>query len=144
MVVIGLLGSTLDRGSDADRWNAWRPTVDICRQDDLVVHRFELLHTRNERKLADTVSADIRSVSPETTVRGHVVEFGDPWDFGRVYEALLQFAQGYPFDLEHEDYLVHVTTGTHVAQICLFLLTETRLCRRDCCKARRRGGARRR
>jgi transcriptional regulatory protein RtcR len=127
VVVIGLLGSTLDRGTDADRWNAWRPTVDICRQDDLVVHRFELLHTRNERKLADTVSADIRSVSPETTVQAHVVEFGDPWDFGRVYETLLQFAQGYTFDLEHEDYLVHVTTGTHVAQICLFLLTETRL-----------------
>ena len=127
VVVIGLLGSTLDRGADADRWNAWRPTVDICRQDDLVVHRFELLHSRNERKLADTVSADIRSVSPETTVRGHVVDFGDPWDFGRVYETLLQFAQGYAFDLEHEDYLVHVTTGTHVAQICLFLLTETRL-----------------
>ena len=25
-----------------------------------------------------------------------------------------------------EDYLVHITTGTHVAQICLFLLTEAR------------------
>lgn len=128
-VVIGLLGSTLDRGtrSEADRWNAWRPTVDICRQDDLVVHRLELLHSPGERRLAETVSADIRSVSPETTVRCHVVEFGDAWDFGRVYETLLQFAQAYPFDLEHEDYLVHVTTGTHVAQICLFLLTETRL-----------------
>jgi sigma54-dependent transcription regulator len=32
----------------------------------------------------------------------------------------------YTFDPEHEEYLVHVTTGTHVAQICLFLLTETR------------------
>jgi transcriptional regulatory protein RtcR len=125
-VVIGLLGSVLDRGANPERWNAWRPTVDICRQDDLVVHRLELLHSRAERRLADTVSADIRSVSPETTVRCHVVEFGDPWDFGRVYETLAQFAQAYAFDQEHEDYLVHVTTGTHVAQICLFLLTETR------------------
>jgi transcriptional regulatory protein RtcR len=32
----------------------------------------------------------------------------------------------YPFDLDREDYLVHITTGTHIAQICLFLLTETR------------------
>src|SRR5262249_17643369 len=25
-----------------------------------------------------------------------------------------------------EEYLIHITTGTHVAQICLFLLTEAR------------------
>ena len=25
-----------------------------------------------------------------------------------------------------DDYLIHITTGTHVAQICLFLLTEAR------------------
>ncbi|RJT67541.1 sigma 54-dependent transcriptional regulator, partial [Escherichia coli] len=30
------------------------------------------------------------------------------------------------FDTEREDYLVHITTGTHVAQICWFLLTEAR------------------
>ena len=35
------------------------------------------------------------------------------------------FARAYPWD-DKEDYLVHITTGTHVAQICLFLLTETR------------------
>jgi transcriptional regulatory protein RtcR len=31
-----------------------------------------------------------------------------------------------PFDVEAQDYLIHITTGTHVAQICLFLLTESR------------------
>ncbi len=67
-----------------------------------------------------------QSVSPETDVRTHVVDFGDPWDFGLVYEALHDFTEAYSFDPENEDYLVHVTTGTHVAQICLFLLTETR------------------
>jgi transcriptional regulatory protein RtcR len=128
-VVIGLLGTVLDRGrsTDAARWNSWRPTVDLCRQDDLVVDRLDLVHARRDRTTADVVVSDIRSVSPETTVRQHIVEFRDPWDFGDVYEALYQFAQTYPFDVEHEDYLVHVTTGTHVAQICLFLLTETRL-----------------
>ena len=30
------------------------------------------------------------------------------------------------YDPAKEDYLVHITTGTHVAQICLFLLTESR------------------
>ena len=126
LVVIGLVGSALDGGQGPDRWNKWRPTVDLVRHDDLIVARFELLHTSRERTLAQVVSEDMRSVSPETEVRTHVVDFGDPWDFGMVYEKLHEFAEAYPFDPEHEEYLVHVTTGTHVAQICLFLLTETR------------------
>ena len=40
--------------------------------------------------------------------------------------VLRDFADHYTFDEESEDYLVHITTGTHVVQICLFLLTETR------------------
>jgi len=126
-VVIGILGTTLDSAAGPERWNMWRPTVDLCRQDDLVVHRLDLIHGKRDLGLTERVVSDIQSVSPETVVRSHVVDFGDPWDFGRVYEALHDFAQAYPFDVEHEDYLVHVSTGTHVAQICLFLLTETRL-----------------
>ena len=66
----------------------WRPTVDLCRHDDLVVHRFELLHGSRERAIAEVVTADIGTVSPETAVRTHVIDFGDPWDFGQVYEKL--------------------------------------------------------
>jgi transcriptional regulatory protein RtcR len=125
VVVIGLLGTIVDRGKGAERWNAWRPTVDVCRHDDLVIKRFELLHGK-EQALADTVVGYIRAVSPETEVRPHLVLFGDPWDFGEVYGVLHDFASTYRFEPDREDYLVHVTTGTHVAQICLFLLTETR------------------
>jgi transcriptional regulatory protein RtcR len=90
------------------------------------VARLELLHGSRERALAEVLVADVRSQSPETDVRTHVMDFGDPWDFGLVYSALHDFARAYPFDPDREDYLIHVTTGTHVAQICLFLLTETR------------------
>ena len=38
--------------------------------------------------------------------------------------ALHDFARGYAFDPEREDYLVNITTGTHVVQICWFLLAE--------------------
>lgn len=72
------------------------------------------------------VTADIAHVSPETKVVSHVMDFRDPWDFEHVYEKLHAFAISYPFDPDKEDYLVHITTGTHVAQICLFLLTESR------------------
>jgi transcriptional regulatory protein RtcR len=126
VVVIGLLGSMLDRGRGPDRWETWRPTVDLCRHDDLVVRRLELLHGSREGPLAETVIADIKAQSPETHIRPHVIDFGDPWDFGLVYGALHEFARAYPFDPDRVVYLVHVTTGTHVAQICLFLLTETR------------------
>jgi len=54
------------------------------------------------------------------------IEFGDPWDFEQVYGALHDFARAYSFNTETEEYLIHITTGTHVAQICLFLLTESR------------------
>jgi len=126
VVVIGLLGTTLDMGKHPDRWQNWRPSVSLCRQPDLIVRRFELLHGKRDLSLAKTVRADIRTVSPETEVHQHEMEFGDPWDFEEVYETLFKFSRQYPFDTESEDYLIHITTGTHVAQICLFLLTESR------------------
>ncbi len=125
-VVVGLLGTRLDAGTTADRWVSWRPSVSICQHENLLVHRFELLYGPKEEKLAQLVAADITSVSPETEVRTHLVQMKDPWDFEEVYAALHDFARAYPFNTETEDYLVHITTGTHVAQICLFLLTESR------------------
>lgn len=124
-VIIGLLGPTLDNGHGPARWERWRPTVAMCQHEDLLVHRFELLHQKKYDGLAKTIKTDICSVSPESEVRSHLIEFEDPWDFEDVYGALLDFARSYTFDTEHEEYLVHITTGTHVAQICLFLLTET-------------------
>lgn len=126
VVVIGLLGTTLDVGKHPDRWQNWRPSVSICRQPDLVIARFELLHGKEQNALASQVRKDIASVSPETIVNLHPVQSGDPWDFEQVYETLFSFARDYPFDSDSEDYLIHITTGTHVAQICLFLLTESR------------------
>lgn len=126
LVVIGLLGTTLDLGKHPDRWQNWRPSVALCRQPDLIVKRFELLHGSREKPLAEIVSRDISAVSPETEMHLHQIDFGDPWDFEQVYEALFNFARAYPFETDSEDYLIHITTGTHVAQICLFLLTESR------------------
>ncbi|WP_394825062.1 RNA repair transcriptional activator RtcR [Pendulispora albinea] len=126
LVVLGLLGTTLDAGHGNKRWERWRPTVALTQHEDLLVDRLELLHGKDSAALADTVVADIGRVSPETAVVRHAVEFKDPWDFEHVYGRLHDFARAYPFNPDKEDYLVHITTGTHVAQICLFLLTESR------------------
>ncbi len=125
-VVLSLLGTQLDIGRKADRWNRWRPNVGLCQQEDLLVDRLELLIGSRYAALAQQLCEDIASVSPETEVRLHEVEFTDPWDFEEVYGTLLDFTRGYPFDTESERYLAHLTTGTHVAQICWFLLTEAR------------------
>jgi transcriptional regulatory protein RtcR len=65
-------------------------------------------------------------VSPETAVTLHLADIQQPWDFEEVYGVLHDFARAYAFKPDKEEYLVHITTGTHVAQICLFLLTEAR------------------
>jgi transcriptional regulatory protein RtcR len=127
LVVIGFLGSTLDAAKfGPSRWNKWRPTVGLAMHEDLRVDRLILIHGTAHRRLAEFVAEDVASVSPETSVEMRLLDFRDPWDFEEVYGKLLDFARAEPFDPEVEDYLVHITTGTHVAQICLFLLTEAR------------------
>lgn len=127
LVVIGFLGTSLDAGGGAGRWEKWRPTVSLGMFEDLWVDRIELLlDARRFGDLLKQVQADLASQSPHTQVNPHDLYLQDPWDFEAVYAALLDFVRGYPFDPEREDYLVHITTGTHVAQICWFLLTEAR------------------
>ena len=125
-VVLGTLGSVLDSGFHQERWQKWRPTVSLCQHEDLVVSRFELLHQPAHLDVARCVAADIARVSPETEVRLHAQALNDPWDFEEVFSSLHEFSRSYPFDPDREEYLVHITTGTHVQQICLFLLTESR------------------
>lgn len=126
-VVFGFVGTVLDYvGKGRDRWEKWRPTISLCQQEDLVVHRLELLHDVRSRGLFERLKADIAAISPETEVVSVEVSLRDPWDFEEVYSVLHDFAHGYAFDTEDEDYLIHITTGTHVAQICWFLLAESR------------------
>src|ERR1044071_8972704 len=94
-VVIGLLGTTLDTGRDPDRWEKWRPTVCLCQQETLVVDRLELLYQPKFAELGRLITEDIGSVSPETSVRSHSIEFENPWDLEEVYGALYEFARAY-------------------------------------------------
>ncbi len=125
-VAIGFLGINLDNGKGPARWERWRPSVDLCRQDDFVIHRFELLTDPQHLTIAQQVKADIALISPDTIVVINEMELHNPWDLEEVYEALFDFAALYRFNTDEEDYLLHITTGTHVAQICLFLLNEAR------------------
>jgi len=125
-VVVGFLGTVLDSGGGPKRWEKWRPSVALTQQDDLAVDRLELLVEPRFNAIAETVSRDVGSVSPDTAVVRRPFPVKNPWDFEEVYASLHDFARAYPWDTDREEYLFHITTGTHVAQICLFLLVESR------------------
>lgn len=124
--MIGFLGNVLDARGKVNRWNHWRPTVSICQHEDFLVDEFDILHHARDASLAKMVQADIESVSPETAVRLVPFKVPDAWDFELVFSALHDFARSYDFDTDQNEYFLHITTGTHVAQICMFLLAESR------------------
>ena len=126
-VVIGFVGTQLDSGKGSARWEKWRPSIALTQHEDLVIDRFDLLYCGGKFSgLVSQVTQDIASVSPETSVVSHDLPIADPWDFEEVYGSLVDFSKRYPFDPDNEEYWIHITTGSHVAQICLFLMTEAR------------------
>lgn len=131
-VVIGLYGTNLDRSAKRDgmpldgRWDRWRPTLTLAQQEDFQPDRLVLLTEKRFRREVEVLLEDIRNVSPETACEVALVNFRDPWDFADVYTQLSAFATDFTFDEDEEQYYLHITTGTHVAQICWFLLAESR------------------
>lgn len=125
-VVISLLGSTLDaHGHGSNRWNTWRPSVALTMQDDLQFNQYYLVYQRSFQSLFDRIVEDIRTCSPETEVIPVEIPFDNPWDFEEVYSKLYDFSRKQNFAAQDHDFYIHITTGTHVAQICLFLLNES-------------------
>lgn len=121
--VIGFLGTTLDNGFNDKRWQRWRPTVSLGMHDELLVDELHILYSKRDKQLFKIIKDDMAQVSPNTTVIGHHVALISPWDFADVYAELYDFAALFDFQ-DNTDYLLHLTTGTHVAQICWFLLVE--------------------
>lgn len=129
-VVIGILGTWTDSNTSDERWNFWRPTVSLALQENFFVKRLELIYDSTDPKIeesANCTASDFSIKSPNSDIKLHRLNFPNPWNFEDVYAELLNFAHKYKFDFEHEEYFVHITTGTHVMQICLFLLVESRI-----------------
>lgn len=137
-VFVGFVGKEKDAGTGPARWKRWRPTVELFRQSGIPgFDRAELLYVVSGRKkgsvhdnagFAKKIAADIRKVSPKTTVSLHAVPIGDPWEFEQVYAAIYDYSlrRSQKWDTASEEFYIHIGTGTHVIRICLFLLTEAR------------------
>jgi|GEM_PF-1123476 len=119
--------SVLSKESDAGGKNpARRPNVALCSHPDLIFSRLELLCDAEHEPIAQSVRDLIKNASPETHVRISHIDLRKPWQFDRVFDALFRWASNYPFDEKLETYFVHMSSGTHVTQICLYLLVERR------------------
>ena len=71
IVVIGLLGPTLDMGKQPKRWERWRPTVALCQHEDLLVSRLELLYQKRFKSLLTRFLCNCRVFSIQIAVVVH-------------------------------------------------------------------------
>lgn len=127
-ILISLLGSTLDEAGKTRglaRWSVWRPSVALAMQNDLHFDRYHLIYQPKFEGLKNRIVEDISQCSPSTEIIPEAVPLDDPWDFEEVYGKLYEYSRNHDFSGEDANYYIHITTGSHVAQICLFLLTES-------------------
>ena len=126
-IIFGILGRIEDdKGVGEERWNEWRPTVDLCRQKNLTIYRYELFYQPKDKKLAELTVNDLKKISPKTKVKLHEIKIKNPFNLEEVFNVFYDFAKKYEFKFEEEKYLVNISTGTHIMKICLFLLTEAK------------------
>ncbi|MCQ2380041.1 MAG: RNA repair transcriptional activator RtcR [Victivallaceae bacterium] len=126
-ILVSLLGCKLDaHGRGVGRWGIWRPSVALAMHKDIHFDRYHLIYQPEFERLMKEVTEDIKTASPNTEVIPEEVPFRDPWDFEEVYSRLYDFCIRKDFSTDGDrKYYIHITTGSHVAQICLFLLNES-------------------
>jgi len=124
-IVIGILGQRLDNvGFGKKRWYRWRPTLSLLMHHEFQVDELVLIHHKDDQNLADLTRRDAETLCLNIKTSSYLIDIDDPWDFEQVYSQLHDFSKSHPFDPEYNNYYFHITTGTHVAQICVYLLTE--------------------
>ena len=125
--VISVLGTQKDAhgGAGKARWDTWRPSIGLVQQDELPIDELHLIFNKEYQQLAERVKADIKSVSPETKVIFDIIQLKDPWDFEEVYGKFYDYSKSPCFHEEKTSYYIHISTGSHVEKICLFLLVES-------------------
>ena len=128
IVAISVLGTEKDAhgGPGPSRWDTWRPNIGLVQQGTLPITELHLIFSKEHMKLAERIRLDIQSVSPKTKVVLDNINLRNPWDFEEVYGKFYDYAKQPCFHEEKTQYYIHMSTGSHVEQICLFLLAESR------------------
>lgn len=124
-VIVSILGQRLDNtGFGNKRWFRWRPTLSLLQHHEFQVDEVVLLYEKHNEDLLNLTVRDIEQTCLNIKVTPYLADVNDPWDFEQVYSELHDFARSYPFKPEENNYFFHITTGTHVSQICIYLLNE--------------------
>lgn len=131
-VAISILGQKKDywdrrnavNKNEARLIETWRPSVALAAQKKINIDEYHLICQPQQREIAKTVVNGIKHFSPKTEVHIDVLNFKDVFDFQTTYLELMKYTCQPCFHRQDTDYFIHLTTGTHVEQICLFLLTQ--------------------
>jgi transcriptional regulatory protein RtcR len=128
-IVFSLLG--LDRDMRINTTTQLERITSIFKHPEFPVWAFHVIYPSSSpeidmKDLVNKVLAGVSKISPGTVLEFHVVDFENPWDFKEVYAKLYGICEKFTFNLETQDYYFHITLGTHVQQICVYLLTESR------------------
>jgi len=126
-IIFSIFDPEWDGGDPEDRWQRWRPTVSLLSHKDLIIDQLELIVQTPFMNMALVAIDDMKSLSPSTKIIIREVKFIDPWDFEEVYAVIHDISDSYTFSPELNNYYIHMSTGTHVSRICLFLLCESRI-----------------
>lgn len=129
--VYTLVGRTLDRASQqkgrySQRFmRRWRPTVALAKFER--ISHLHIIATPEDLPLVRQIEGDIVQTNTDLKVEIDVLAFEDPWDLPSTFLTLLNYVQQKTESLaEAEELFLHITTGTHIQQIALFLLAESK------------------
>lgn len=101
----------------------WHPILHLAQLEGRRADELVLLHTPSQLDEAERLRDELTRAHG-TDVALHPLAITDPNDFDQIYDALRHLAQEYEFDTTVDDYLVHASAGSSVAQACLVLMAQ--------------------
>jgi transcriptional regulatory protein RtcR len=114
-----------DDCTEAERAKKWRPTVGMCRK--IQPARLVLIILPKDREVAERVMEDVRLASPGTRIEVFALDDDPAWDLDASFDAICDVAERCGLDPDAEDVLAHVTTGTFIHHIAVYLAIESRI-----------------
>ncbi len=129
--VFAMVGKTLDRASQTkgkgpQRFERrWRPTVALAGFPGIT--HLHLIACDEDVTLAKQVEEDAKQLNANLAISIDVVNFSNPWALPDTYLSLLEYVEKKTEKIDEKDELfISITTGTHLQQICAFLLVESK------------------
>lgn len=106
--------SHLDLDTGEDRWNRWRPLIELLRMNDFKVDKLCFFISYKYEHLVPSMIADMLHLSPDTEIVPTITPLDGVLtyeDIGPAYTTFNTYFASYPFDLAHESYYFHLGPG---------------------------------